>query len=87
MTLSKDHKRFYLLNIAFEDVEIVDIASRQVIDTFRLSEGNKKVRIFGFDADPLNRYLILMVKASTKQVDRWEIGAPTLYQYDLKNTK
>jgi hypothetical protein len=87
LTLSQDRKRFYLLNIAFEDMEIVDIASRQVIDTFRLSEGNKKMRIFGYEPDPLNRYVILLVKSSTKLVDRFEIGAPTLLQYDLKEHK
>ena len=87
MTLSQDRKRFYLLNIAFEDMEVVDIPSRQVIDTFRLSEGNKKMRIFGYEPDPLNRYLILLVKSSTKLVDRFEIGPPTLLQYDLKEHK
>ena len=29
LTLSQDRKRFYLLNISFEDVEVVDIASKQ----------------------------------------------------------
>ena len=87
LTLSEDRKRFYLENISFEDVEIVDIASRQVIDTFRLSEGNKKMRIFGMAPDPLNRYIILVVNPVTKLADRFEIGAPVLYQYDLKDHK
>lgn len=87
LTLSPDRKRFYLENIAFEDVEVVDIASRQVIDTFRLSEGNKKMRIFGLEPDPLNRYVVLLVKPVTKLADRFEIGASVLYQYDLKEHK
>src|SRR5580658_3194907 len=56
--LSQDKKRFYVVDMSFENVEIADIASRQVIDIFTLSEGNKKARIFGFEADPLNRYMI-----------------------------
>jgi len=87
LTLSDDRKRFYLLNIAFEDVEVVDIASKQSVDSFRLSEGNKKMRIFGFDVDPLNRFMILFVKTATKQADRYEISPPTLLQYDLKEHK
>ena len=87
LDLSEDRKRFYLHSIDFENVEILDIASRQSIDNFKLSEGNKKTRIFGFDADPLNRFIILMVKTATKQVDRFEIGPPTLLQYDLKDHK
>ena len=87
LTLSDDRKRFYLLNINYEDVEIVDIAQKKAIDSFRLSEGNKKVRIFGFDADPLNRFMILFVKTATKLADRFEIGPPTMLQYDLKEHK
>jgi hypothetical protein len=85
--LSQDKKRFYCEDMSFENIEIVDIASRQVIDTFRLSEGNKKARIFGFEADPLNRFIILMTKTATKLPDRWEISTPTLQQYDLKEHK
>ena len=87
LTLSADRKRFYLLNIAFEDFEIVDIAQRKSIDSFRLSEGNKKMRIFNYAADPLGRYVLLMVKAATKQTDRWEIAAPVLDLYDLAQHK
>lgn len=87
LVLSEDRKRFYYLNINYEDVEIADIASKQVIDTFRLSEGNKKSRIFGFEPDPLHRYMILMVKTATKLSDRFEIGPPIMYQYDLKEHK
>ena len=62
LELSEDRKRFYVHSIAYEDIEIVDIAARKVIDNFRLSEGNKKMRVFGFEPDPLNRYMILLVK-------------------------
>ena len=31
--ISQDKKRFYCMDMSFENVEIVDIASRQVIDT------------------------------------------------------
>jgi len=85
--LSQDKKRFYCSDMSFENIEIVDIASRQVIDNFHLSEGNKKARIFGFEADPLNRFLIVMTKTATKLPDRWEISPPTLQQYDLKEHK
>jgi len=87
LTLSRDRKRFYMLDINFEDVEIADIASRQVIDTFHLSEGSKKMRIFGFEADPLNRYMILFVKTANKLSDRFEISPPALMVYDLKDHK
>jgi hypothetical protein len=87
MELSEDKKRFYFINTMYEDIEIADIATRQVIDTFRLSEGNKKVRIRSIQADPTNSFMIILSKTATKLPDRWEIGAPTLQQYDLKTHK
>ncbi len=87
LTLSEDRKRFYLVDISFERVEVIDIAAKKSLDTFTLSEGNKKQRIFGLEPDPTNHYVVLMAKPATKKVDRWEIGEPTLYQYDLKDHK
>lgn len=87
MNLSSDHKHFYLLNSNLEDMEVVDIASKQVTDTFRLSEGNKKVRIRSFEADPTNSFIVLLTKAATKMSDHFEIGPSTLLQYDLKQHK
>jgi hypothetical protein len=45
------------------------------------------MRIFGYEADPLNRYMILFVKTATKLADRFEISPPALLQYDLKDHK
>ena len=87
LTLSHDRKRFYVSDITFENIEIIDIASRKSIDSFKLSEGNKKMRVFGFEPDPLDRFLVLAVKPATKLADRFEIGSQVLYQYDLKEHK
>ena len=43
LTLSQDRKRFYARMWDMERIEIVDIARRESIDSFTLSEGNKKV--------------------------------------------
>ena len=82
-TLSRDRKRFYTIEAQMEKVEILDIAARKTLDTFTLSEGTKKVRIRSVEPDPQHRYLIMVTAAATKLVDRFEIGAPTIVQYDL----
>ena len=87
LDLSDDKKTFYYTTPSMEDIEIADIDSRQVTDSFRLSEGNKKVRIGSYTADPTKSFMILLTKTATKQPDRWEIGPPTLQQYDLKTHK
>jgi hypothetical protein len=84
MSLSHDRKRFYVMNANMEEMEVVDISSRQVLDTFRIGEGDKKVRIRSFQVDPQNRYMIFLTKTTTKLADRFEIGPPMLLQYDLK---
>jgi hypothetical protein len=82
-TLSRDLTRFYTVEAAMEKVEVLDIASRKTIDTFTLSEGNTKVRIRSLQPDPQHRFLIMVTASATKQLDRFEIGTPTLVQYDL----
>jgi len=86
-TLSRDRKRFYTIEAHMEKVEIVDIATRKTVDTFSLSEGNKTVRIRSIEPDPLHRFVILVTKAVTKQIDRFEIGPPEMLQYDLASHK
>ena len=83
LTLSQDRKRLYMGEAAFEDIEIIDVETRETIDTFTLSEGNRKVRISGYQVDPLHRFMILIARATTKHIDRFEIGPLELLQYDL----
>ena len=70
-----------------EKVEIIDVARRSTIDTFTLTDGNKKVRIRSMEPDPLHRFVMLLTTTVTKLPDRFEIGAPALVQYDLAQKK
>ena len=83
-TLSRDRKRFYTIEAAMEKVEILDLATRRTIDSFTLSDGSKKVRIRSLEPDPQHRFLVMVIAPATKLVDRFEIAAPSLIQYDLK---
>jgi hypothetical protein len=87
MRLSADATRFYVQSADQERFEVVDVASRKTIDTFTLSEGDRHVRVLAFDVDPQNRFLVVVARAATKLIDRFEIGAPTFIQYDLKEHK
>ena len=87
LTLSQSRKRFYVLDSTLEKIEVVDIGSRATLSTFTLSEGSKKVRIRGLQVDPLDRFLILLTRQATKQIDRWEIGDATLQLFDLAQNK
>lgn len=80
---SQDRSRFYALDATYERIEIVDIAARKSLKTFNLRDGNRRTRVISMQADPLNRFLILLTRTAAKLVDRWEIGPPTLQQFDL----
>ena len=88
LQLSQDRKRFLSYSGNLEDIEVVDIASRKVVQTIRLSEGNKKVRFDGYEGGgETARFLALPVRAATKLVDRFEIGPKTIVEYDLEKKK
>ena len=83
LRLSKDRKRFYVLNTNLEDLEVVDIAGRKSVDRFRLSEGRRRVRLVDLVPDPLDRYVIVMAKISEKREDHFAIAPNALLVYDL----
>jgi hypothetical protein len=84
MVLSQDRKKFYVTDISYENVEVVDIAARTTLDSFTLSKGNEKVRISGQAIDPLERYGVFVVTSFKKLADRFQVSDPMLLKVDLK---
>ena len=84
LTLSANHERIYVRDAEFEEIEIFDVATRKSIDSFTLSRGSSKVRIWGLEVDPAEKFIILNTMRYTKRIDRWEIDEPTLLKYDLE---
>ena len=87
ITFSNDRSRLYVLGISYETVEIIDREKRETIEVHTLTDGKAKVRIWGMQPDPFDKYLILVIKKYTLADDHWEIGPPTLVQYDLATKK
>jgi hypothetical protein len=86
-SMSRDRKRFYTVEAQMEKVEVIDVAGRKTLDTFTLSEGNRKVRIKSLEPDPLHRFVMLVTRAVTKLSDRLEVSPSALVQYDLSQHK
>src|SRR4051812_34335196 len=84
---SADHTRFYVLSANLERFEVIDLRSRQSVDSFTLSDGNRHVRALTYEVDPQERFLVVVARAATKQIDRFEIGTPEIIRYDLKEHK
>jgi len=83
MRLSHDATRFYVESADQEHFEVIDIATRQTVDTFTLGSPNVHVRVLAFDVDPQNRFMVAVARTATKLVDRFDIGVPTFIQFDL----
>jgi hypothetical protein len=83
ITLSDDKARIYATDSTWEHVELIDRVNRRSIDAFTLSEGSAKTRIWGLQPDPTDQYVVLLFKKYELKTDRWEVGPPTLVQYDL----
>ncbi len=85
--LSPDRSRFYVQSANQERFEIVDVKTRQSLDTFTLSTGNRHVRALAYEVDPQHRTMVVVAHAATKLIDRWEIGPPEFIMYDLTQHK
>lgn len=80
---SNDRTKIYAADVSYEKVEVIDRATGQSLAVHTLSDDRTKVRIWGMQPDPLDQYLILVIKRYTLHDDHWEIGPPTLVQYDM----
>ncbi len=88
LELSPDRKRFYANTGLMEGVEVIDIESRKVIDAFKLSEGNRKIRVVRrFTAHPDNNRLFAVVRVAVGEIDRYTIEKPQLVEIDLTQRK
>jgi len=84
---SADRSHFYVLSANLERFEVIDLRSRQSVDSFTLSDANRHVRVLTYEADPQERFLTVVARTATKQIDRFEIGTPEFIRYDLKEHK
>jgi hypothetical protein len=68
-----------------ENIEVVDVASRRVVDEFTLSHDSVRVRIDGFEPHPNGERAVLFAKRYTKMRDRYAVEGPFLLEYDLRS--
>lgn len=85
--LTHDRKRLIVTTMKDSGVEIVDLASGQVVDSWMMNEGAKRVRFSGQALDPTDRYLYCITSTATKLIDRFEIGTPQFAVIDLVEKK
>ncbi len=87
LVLSVDKKKLYVYTVKENGVEVVDLATRKVINHFFLSEGNRRLWVQGFAPDPQDRFIYITFTAREKQLDRFTIEKPKFGVVDLAQKK
>src|SRR5437879_2998258 len=76
MRLSQDRKQIFVTTLDHSGVEVIDIATRKVVNKFVLNTETKRYRFFGGAPDPEGKLLYGVTTEIDKQPDRYEIGKP-----------
>ena len=85
LLVDEGHTRLYVQEASGERVEIVDLASREVVDEFTLSHDSVTVRIDGFAPHPSGDRAVIFAKRYTALTDRYRVEGPFLLEYDLRS--
>jgi DNA-binding beta-propeller fold protein YncE len=86
LTLSYDKKKIYATTWN-NGVEVIDLATRKVVSSFMLNEGERIVRMRGFAPDPNDQALYGTINVAVKKTDRFEIEKPKFAVIDLAQKK
>jgi hypothetical protein len=80
-----DYRRYFFVTDRMEAVEVVDMASRTVVDEVKLSSPERRVRMYGAAPDPAGKILYITVEAVGMEVDRFLPETVDVVRYDLEN--
>ncbi len=87
LRLSQDRKKIYVTTNDHAGIEVIDIATRKVVNHFVLNQGNRRYRFNGGAPDPSEKLFYTTVTEITKQADRFDISRPKYTVIDLEQGK
>ncbi len=87
LRLSQDRKKIYVTTNDHSGIEVIDIATRKVINHFVLDTETKRYRLGGGAPDPEDKILYTTTTEITRMTDRYEIGRPKYTVIDLAEKK
>src|ERR1700679_932210 len=74
--LSPDHKRIYVTTIDHNGIEVIDVATRKVINPFVLNTANKQYRLFAGTPDPQGKLFYAVTKEITQFAEHFAVAKP-----------
>jgi DNA-binding beta-propeller fold protein YncE len=85
--LSPDHKKIYVTTIDHNGIEVIDVATRKVINHFELNTATKQYRLFNGAVDPEGKLIYAVTKEITKFPEHYEVEKPKYTVIDLQQQK
>jgi len=87
LSLSNDKKLLYITTNTQSGIEVIDVATRKVVNSFSLNTPFTRYRFRGGVADPTGRYFYTIGQQFDKQIDHYEVKDPQFLVIDLKQHK
>lgn len=82
-THTPDFSKFYFVTDRMESVEVVDLEKRAVVDSLKLSEQARQVRITALAVNPDATLLYLVATPVALEIDRFVPEESTVFVWDL----
>jgi hypothetical protein len=86
-THSPDFSKFYFVTDRMESIEIVDLKKRAVVDTVKLSEQSRQIRIANVAVNPAGTLLYLLATPVGLEIDRFVPQDSEVFVYDLESRR
>lgn len=87
LEISADRKKLYAITLRNSGIETIDLATRKVISSFELDQGNRKEKIAATAVDPSGQFIYSIVSPAVRESDHFEIEPPHFIKVDLTQQK
>src|SRR5665213_398364 len=87
MRLTPDHKKIYVTTIDHNGIEVIDVATRKVINHFVLNTATKQFRFRGGAVDPEGKLFYTVTREIDKLPEHFEVKRAKYTVIDLEQQK
>lgn len=87
LILSPDRKKIYASTLNDNAIVTIDVATRKVLSSFTLNQGNQNVRLVGLAPDPTGNYLYAIATIISKKMDHYDVDPAKFVVIDLAAKK
>jgi len=85
--MAQDHKKIYVTTIDHNGIEVIDVATRKVINHFELNTATKQYRFRGGAVDPEGKLFYTVTREIDKLPEHFDVAKPKYTVIDLTQQK